>query len=70
LDRVTPDEFGGLDLPTGSMGPKVQAARDFARNTGKEAVIGALADITDIVSGTAGTRVRADSWPLTAPTYE
>jgi len=70
LDRVTPDEFGGLDLPTGSMGPKVQAACDFARNTGKEAVIGALADITDIVSGTAGTRVRADSWPLTAPTYE
>jgi len=70
LDRVTPDEFGGLDLPAGSMGPKVQAACDFARNTGKEAVIGALADITDIVSGTAGTRVRANSWPLTAPTYE
>ena len=39
------------------MGPKVQAACGFARNTGNEAVIGALTDIADIVDGTAGTRV-------------
>ena len=58
LGRVTPDELTGLDLPAGSMGPKVQAACGFARNTGKEAVIGSLADIADIVAGTAGTRVR------------
>ena len=36
-----------MDLPAGSMGPKVQAACDFARNTGNEAVIGSLADITE-----------------------
>jgi carbamate kinase len=41
------------------MGPKVQAACGFARSTGNEAVIGSLADIADIVAGTAGTRVRA-----------
>ena len=40
------------------MGPKVEAACGFARRTGKEAVIGSLADIEDIVRGTAGTRVR------------
>jgi carbamate kinase len=59
LGRVTPDELGNLDLPAGSMGPKVQAACDFTRRTGKEAVIGAPTDITEIVDGTAGTRVRA-----------
>jgi carbamate kinase len=59
LGRVTPDELAGLDLPAGSMGPKVQAACDFARNTGNEAVIGSLTQIADIVDGTAGTRVRS-----------
>ena len=58
LDRVTPDELAGLELPAGSMGPKVHAACGFARNTGNEAVIGALTDITKIVEGAAGTRVR------------
>ena len=57
LGRVSPDELVGLDLPAGSMGPKVQAACQFARDTGNEAVIGSLADITDIVHGAAGTRV-------------
>jgi len=59
LGRVTPDDLAGLSLPAGSMGPKVQAACDFARNTGNEAVIGALSDIIDIVHGAAGTRVRS-----------
>jgi carbamate kinase len=58
LGRVTPDELAGLDLPTGSMGPKVEAACGFARNTGNEAVIGSLVDIAKIVDGQAGTRVR------------
>ena len=58
LETVTPDELEGLPFPAGSMGPKVEAACGFARRTGKEAVIGSLADIEDIVRGTAGTRVR------------
>lgn len=36
--------------PAGSMGPKVQAARDFAE-TGGDAVIGSLADIDKLVRG-------------------
>lgn len=47
-------------LAAGSMGPKVQAASDFARNTGKVAVISSLENIEDIVKGTAGTRVSTE----------
>lgn len=61
LGRVTPEDLADLDLPAGSMGPKVEAACDFARSTGREAVIGSLTDITDIVDGSAGTRVRAST---------
>lgn len=61
LDRITPDELANLDLPAGSMGPKVEAACGFARNTGREAAIGALTDIAEIVDGTAGTRVHPAS---------
>ncbi len=58
VGAVTPEELSGLDLPKGSMGPKVDAACQFARATGHEAVIGSLADIDEIVRGTAGTRVK------------
>ncbi|CAA0128634.1 Carbamate kinase 1 [Mycolicibacterium vanbaalenii] len=58
LGRVTPDDLTGLDFPAGSMGPKVQAACEFTRHTGNEAVIGSLSDITRIVEGSAGTRIR------------
>lgn len=58
LDVVTPDELDAIEFPSGSMGPKARAAARFARATGKEAVIGSLADIADIVRGTAGTRIR------------
>jgi carbamate kinase len=37
--------------------PKVIAACDFAKATGKPAAIGALADIDAMLAGTAGTRV-------------
>lgn len=42
------------------MGPKVQAACEFARNTGNSAVIGSLENIEAIVQGTSGTRVTVD----------
>jgi carbamate kinase len=45
------------DFAAGSMGPKVEAACDFVRQTGKRAAIGALADIEAIVVGEAGTIV-------------
>ena len=52
-----PDDMEKLGFAAGSMGPKVQAACEFARHTGNPAVIGSLADIDDIVKGTAGTRI-------------
>lgn len=59
LGNVTVDEVVSMNLPAGSMGPKVSAACQFATKTGNEAVIGSLADIDRIVAGEAGTRVRA-----------
>jgi carbamate kinase len=59
LGAVTVDEVVSMNLPAGSMGPKVRAACEFAAKTGNEAVIGSLADIDTIVEGSAGTRVRA-----------
>ena len=59
LGKVTIDEVVGMNLPAGSMGPKVAAACQFAAKTGREAVIGSLADIDQIITGDAGTRVRA-----------
>ncbi|MEN0107851.1 MAG: carbamate kinase [Pseudomonas sp.] len=57
IAEAHPDELERLGFAAGSMGPKVQAACEFARNTGKVAVIGSLADIEAIVQGEAGTRV-------------
>jgi carbamate kinase len=45
------------EFAAGSMLPKVIAACEFAKKTGKPAVIGALADIDAMLAGTAGTRV-------------
>lgn len=57
IAQAHPDELERLGFAAGSMGPKVQAACDFARNTGKVAVISSLENIEAIVQGTAGTRV-------------
>jgi len=57
LDRVTPSELARYTFPAGSMGPKIDAACEFASATGRPAAIGALADIERIVAGCAGTRI-------------
>ncbi|RNM15759.1 carbamate kinase [Nocardioides pocheonensis] len=57
LERATPDELDALGLAEGSMGPKVQAAARFARETGHRAVIGSLDDLAAMVVGRAGTVV-------------
>jgi carbamate kinase len=56
---LTAADLDGLDLPAGSMGPKVAAALAFARATGREAVIGRLGDADALARGAGGTRVRA-----------
>jgi carbamate kinase len=53
------------EFAAGSMLPKVIAACDFAKQTGKPAVIGALADIDAMLAGTAGTRVAVDAAGVT-----
>jgi carbamate kinase len=57
IAEAHPDQLKELGFAAGSMGPKVQAACEFVRHTGKVAVIGSLADIEAIVQGRAGTRV-------------
>ena len=57
IRRASPSAIGKLDFAAGSMGPKVEAARDFAERTGKTAAIGALDDIPRILRGEAGTLV-------------
>ena len=60
LRQVSPAELSRHPFPAGSMGPKVEAAARFAAVNGKRAFIGALADIEAMLSGRAGTEVRAD----------
>jgi Carbamate kinase len=44
-------------FPPGSMGPKVQAAINFVKKTGRRAAIGALEEGYDVFRGIKGTRV-------------
>jgi carbamate kinase len=65
IDRITPAELAPMGFAAGSMGPKVAAAAEFVERTGHRAVIGRLADIEQLVAGTAGTSVVAT--PATVP---
>ncbi|WP_423383220.1 carbamate kinase [Burkholderia sp. LMG 32019] len=57
--RTSPDALAALAFAPGSMGPKVEAAGDFARASGRRASIGSLAQIARLVDDTAGTSVLA-----------
>ena len=57
IAAASPNAIEKIGFASGSMGPKVQAAVNFVRASGKEAVIGSLSDIVDIVKGRAGTRI-------------
>ncbi|HWJ08320.1 MAG TPA: carbamate kinase [Nocardioides sp.] len=57
IHRETPGGLRRLDLPAGSMGPKVDAVCRFVEVTGGIGAIGSLADATAILDGTAGTVV-------------
>jgi carbamate kinase len=59
LDRATPDELDRLGLEEGSMGPKVRAAAQFVRQSGKRAVIGSLDELASLVGGRSGTIVES-----------
>ena len=61
LDRATPDDLQGwMDeghFPAGNMGPKIQAAIEFVRGGGREAVITSPAGLADALERTTGTLV-------------
>ena len=55
--EATPAELRALDLPAGSMGPKVEACGRFTAATGKPSAIGALPDAAAVLAGNSGTAV-------------
>jgi len=57
VPRATPAELRALGLPSGSMGPKVEAVCRFVELTGDMAAIGRLEDAVSIIEGQAGTIV-------------
>jgi carbamate kinase len=62
--RVPPHLLDPAWFATGSMGPKVEAAVEFATRTGKTAAIGALADVARMARGEAGTLVTGEAADL------
>jgi carbamate kinase len=63
LDRTSPDELQRLQeeghFPPGTMGPKVEAAIQFVRATGRRAIICQPTDLARAVEGRAGTLIEA-----------
>ncbi|WP_113910870.1 carbamate kinase [Roseovarius dicentrarchi] len=57
IGDIRPEDALRLDLPAGSMQPKVAAAVQFARSGGM-AGIGRLAEAAQILTGQAGTRIQ------------
>jgi carbamate kinase len=62
IGRTTPSRLRALDLPAGSMGPKVEAVCRFVEvgGRGTAAAIGNLAEAEQLLSGAAGTYVEPD----------
>jgi carbamate kinase len=63
IGHTTPAGIADMKLPAGSMGPKVEAAVGFVRETGNRAAIGTLADLREVVAGTKGTQIAPDADP-------
>ena len=59
IRRASVSELEAIGFAAGSMGPKVKAACDFVRATGKVARVGALDDLTALLAGASGTEVTA-----------
>jgi carbamate kinase len=60
VGKVTPKALAAQAFPSGSMGPKVEAACAFVIATGKRALIGSLDQIEAMLTGHAGTEVCVD----------
>ncbi len=60
LERVTTNALDDMRFAPGSMGPKVDAASNFAKATGNPALIGSLQDADQIFAGTKGTWITSE----------
>ena len=60
IGKTTTSQLRAMDLPAGSMGPKVDACCNFVEVTGGTAAIGRLSDAAEIIKGTCGTVITAD----------
>ncbi len=60
IKAISPNQLETLmdHFPAGSMGPKVESAIDFVRQTGGWSAIGSLENANEILAGKAGTTVR------------
>jgi carbamate kinase len=64
IASASPRALAGLRFEAGSMGPKVDAACRFVKQTGGTAAIGALADAERLARGQCGTRIEPGAAPL------
>jgi carbamate kinase len=65
VERITPEAALELDLPAGSMGPKVEACASFVAGPGpgRRAAIGSLGDAVAVLEGRAGTQICREAGP-------
>ncbi len=60
MRRISPREIRQFAFAAGSMAPKVEAACEFAEQTGGLAGVGRLQDVSAILNGKAGTVITRD----------
>jgi carbamate kinase len=64
LSQVTVSEIESMEeegqFPPGSMGPKVEAAREFIGQGGEQAIVCSPTDLVEAFAEIAGTRITAD----------
>ncbi|SDQ72168.1 carbamate kinase [Pseudovibrio sp. Tun.PSC04-5.I4] len=61
IKSASPDALDAYGFAAGSMGPKVEAAQTFARQTGKKALICTLSEVPQAIRGQRGTSVSLDA---------
>lgn len=52
-----PEDFDPMQFESGSMRPKIEAAREFVEQSGKSAFIGRLEDASALLAGLSGTTI-------------
>ncbi len=57
IGHTTPEALAAHLFAAGSMAPKVEAACQFVRASGRRAAIGALGDIEALLAGQRGTQI-------------